>query len=57
MPCSRRRTTELTYPSIIVNSFGFTTLQTTLLGCVDGIIESESTAINALISIERDFQL
>ncbi|KAG8783282.1 hypothetical protein FRC12_019886 [Ceratobasidium sp. 428] len=25
--------------SIIVNSFGFTTLQTTLLGCVDGVIE------------------
>ncbi|KAG6902418.1 hypothetical protein C0995_000344 [Termitomyces sp. Mi166 len=24
--------------SIIVNSFGFTTLQTTLLGCVDGVI-------------------
>ena len=24
---------------IIVSSFGFTTLQTTLLGCVDGIIE------------------
>ncbi|QRW17894.1 major facilitator superfamily transporter [Rhizoctonia solani] len=25
--------------SIIVNSFGFSTLQTTLLGCVDGVIE------------------
>ncbi|TDL27046.1 MFS general substrate transporter [Rickenella mellea] len=25
--------------AIIVNSFGFTTLQTTLLGCVDGIVE------------------
>jgi hypothetical protein len=24
---------------IIVSSFGFTTLQTTLLGCVDGIVE------------------
>ena len=27
--------------SIIVSSFGFTTLQTTLLGCVDGVIESK----------------
>ncbi|KAF8750901.1 MFS general substrate transporter [Rhizoctonia solani] len=27
--------------SIIINSFGFSTLQTTLLACVDGVVESE----------------
>lgn len=26
---------------IIVKEFGFTPLQTTLLGCVDGIVDSE----------------
>lgn len=33
---------QLTCFSIIVNSFGFTILQTTLLGCVDGVITSKS---------------
>ena len=35
--------------SIIVNSFGWTPLQTTLLGCVDGVIEVVSIFIGVQV--------
>jgi hypothetical protein len=40
---------------IIVSSFGFTTLQTTLLGCVDGFVEIATIFTGVQVSEPRSF--